>query len=122
MARAWLLLLALAALSGLVAVSMWATQQQSIAPAIQDLLANPGDGNNPWFWATLADAYFGFLWFWAWVAYRERSAAARALWLLLILALGNMAMAAYMLLVLWRLPPGATARDVLLRAEDRGRA
>jgi hypothetical protein len=53
-----------------------------------------------WFRATLADAYCGFLFFWLWVAWREQSAARSALWFLLIMALGNLAMAGYVLLQL----------------------
>lgn len=101
--------------AALVAVSVWATGHQSIAPAIQSLLQEPAAGNNPWFIATLFDAYFGFLWFWLWVAYREPGGTARLLWLLAILLLGNMAMAAYVLLSLWRLPAGAGIDDLLRR-------
>jgi len=39
----------------------------------------------------------------------------RAAWLLLILGLGNIAMAAYMLLALRKLPAGAPAQALLLR-------
>lgn len=115
MIRRALLLWALVVLTGLVGVSVWATNLVSIMPAMQDLFEHPGAGNNPWFIATLFDAYFGFLWFWLWIASRERSAIARIAWLPLVLLLGNIAMAGYMLKVLWGLPPGATARDVLLR-------
>jgi len=106
---------ALAALLGLVGVSIWASGHQSIAVAINDLIINPAGGNNPWLVATLFDAYFGFLWFWLWVAYKERGWLARGAWLLLILLLGNMAMAAYMLIQLLRLPSGATVEQLLLR-------
>lgn len=107
--------LALASLLGLIAVSVWASGLQSIVPAIRELLTQPSAGNNPWFIATLADAYFGFLWFWLWVAYKEVRWSARLIWLLLILGLGNMAMAAYALLVLLRLPRGSSVEDFLLR-------
>lgn len=107
--------LAAAALLGLTAVSVWASSLQSIVPAIRDLLARPAAGSNPWFIATLADAYFGFLWFWLWVAYKEVRWTGRLVWLLLILCLGNMAMAAYALLSLWRLPKGSGVEDFLLR-------
>lgn len=112
-----LTVLALAALVALVGVSVWATQQQAIGAAIGNLVDQPRAGNNPWFIATLFDTYFGFLWFYAWVAYRERSGFTRLLWLPLILLLGNLAMASYMLIVLWRLPPDADARAVLLRPD-----
>lgn len=106
---------ALLVLFALVAVSVWASKQVSIVPAIQELLAQPAAGYNPWFVATLFDAYFGFLWFWLWVAYKETTPTARLLWLLLILALGNMAMAAYVLLQLRKLPPDAGVESLLLR-------
>lgn len=112
-----LALLSFTALAALIGVSIWATDKMSIAPAIADLVNNPGAGNNPWFVATVTDAYFGFLWFWAWIAYKETSNLARAAWLVLVLALGNMAMAAYMLLQLRKLPPGAGAEALLLRAK-----
>ena len=35
--------------------------------------------------------------------------------LLLILAMGNMAMAAYMLIQIWKLPKGGRIEDLLLR-------
>lgn len=107
--------LASVALLSLIAVSVWASGLQGIVPAIQGLLAQPEAGSNPWFIATLADAYFGFLWFWLWVAYREVRWTSRLGWLVLILGLGNMAMAAYALLTLIRLPRGAGIEQFLLR-------
>lgn len=97
------------ALASLVAVSVWASLQVDVTVTIRDLLVQPAAGNNPWLIATLFDAYFGFLWFWLWIVLREPGWAARGVWLSLILVLGNMAMAAYMLLALRRLPPGAPA-------------
>ncbi|HEY1726281.1 MAG TPA: DUF1475 family protein [Steroidobacteraceae bacterium] len=70
---------------------------------------------HPWFIATLFDCYFAFLTFYLWVAYRERAWSARILWLIAILALGNIAMASYMLRLLWRLPPDAPMARLLLR-------
>ncbi len=70
---------------------------------------------HPWFIATLVDTYLAFFTFWLWVAYKERSNVARAVWLLLIFALGNIAMAAYMLIQLWRLPRNARIETLLLR-------
>lgn len=108
-------LFALTALAALIGVSIWATGHISIVPAINDLMTQPSAGHNPWFVATLVDAYFGFLWFWAWVAYKERSWSSRLVWLVLILTLGNMAMAAYILIQLFRLPANAKIEDLLLR-------
>lgn len=110
---------ALVALLALIGISIWATGHQSVVVAINDLIANPAGSNNPWLVASLFDAYFGFLWFWLWVAYKERSWLARGVWLLLILLLGNIAMAAYMLIQLWRLPSGATVEQLLLRRTSR---
>jgi len=104
---------ALTALFALIGVSIWATGHQSISPALRELAASPA--GNPWFIATLFDAYFGFLWFWLWVAYKETSWLARIVWLALILTLGNIAMASYMLIQLFRLSAGAKIEDLLLR-------
>lgn len=73
-------------------------------------------GAHPWFLATLTDTYLAFFTYWLWVAYKETSNLARLVWLLLIFALGNMAMASYALIQLYRLPAGAPIEDFLLRA------
>ena len=112
-------LFAVVAFASLVGASIWATGHQSIVPAIDDLIANPATGNNPWFVATLFDTYFGFLWFWLWIAYKESSNLSRAIWLVLVLATGNMAMAVYALIQLAKLPPKATIEDFLLRRRPR---
>jgi hypothetical protein len=70
---------------------------------------------DPWFIATLLDAYFGFLTFYGWVYYKERNATARVGWLLAILLGGNAAMSSYLLLQLKRLPDDAGFEDLLLR-------
>lgn len=70
---------------------------------------------HPWFIATLFDTYFAFLTFWCWVAYKERSWISRLLWLAAILLLGNIAMAIYMLIQLFRLPVSAGLDRLLLR-------
>jgi hypothetical protein len=61
--------------------------------------------NNPWAWATLYDAYFGFLTFFCWVAWRERSIATKIIWFILIMLLGNIAMSFFVLLQLFSLKP-----------------
>lgn len=113
--KASVALFAVMVLAALIGVSIWATGHQSIAVAIADLIASPAGGNNPWMVATLFDAYFGFIWFWLWVAYKETGWPARLIWLLLILLMGNMAMASYVLIALWRLPAGASVEQLLLR-------
>lgn len=58
---------------------------------------------NPWAWATLYDAYFGFLTFFCWVAWRERSLGLTLVWFALIMGLGNIAMSLYVLVQLFSL-------------------
>ncbi|MDH3253976.1 MAG: DUF1475 domain-containing protein [Acidobacteriota bacterium] len=70
---------------------------------------------DPWFRATLADAYFGFLAVYLWIAYKERTWGRRILWFVLLVTLGNIAIAVYVLLQLFRLPASATMDDLLLR-------
>jgi hypothetical protein len=70
-----------------------------------------------WTYATLADAYFGFLTFYAWVFYKERGSLARAGWFVAIMLLGNFAMATYVLGQLARLRPGEPVATLLLRRE-----
>jgi hypothetical protein len=82
-------------------VAMWETPHAVVA--------------HPWFIATMFDTYFAFLTFYCWLAYKETSALARGLWLLGILLLGNIAMASYMLIQLFRLPANARIEDLLLR-------
>lgn len=89
----------------------WAT---SILPFYE---TPQGVVTHPWFIATLVDTYLAFFTYWLWVAYKERSVVASAIWLVLIFALGNIAMAGYALIQLFRLPPGATVEDFLLRRQ-----
>ncbi len=70
---------------------------------------------HPWFIATLFDCYFAFLAFWLWLAWRERTWVARLSWLGAILLTGNIAMAAYVLYRLTRIPPGGGVPALLMR-------
>lgn len=70
---------------------------------------------HPWFIATLFDTYFGFFTFYLWLAYKETSTVARVVWFLAIMLLGNIAMATYMLVQLFRVPADARLEVVLLR-------
>ncbi|WP_293372694.1 DUF1475 family protein [Nevskia sp.] len=108
-------LFAALAFAALIGASIWATGHQGIFTAIKDVVANPAAGNNPWFVATLFDTYFAFLWFWLWIAYKETSWLSRGLWLIAVLVTGNMAMAVYALIQLYKLPADATIEDFLLR-------
>jgi hypothetical protein len=96
----------------MVGMTMWVSLHKSI-------LLSPDEfswAHSPWAVATLFDAYFGFLTFYAWVFYKETSWAARLAWFVLIMGLGNMAMASYVLIQLFRLRPEQSASDILLRS------
>lgn len=93
----------------ILGVTTWASLQLPLWETPREVVLHP------WFIATLTDTYLAFLTFWVWVAYKESSSLARLVWLLLILLTGNMAMAAYVLIQLWRLPAGAGAEQLLLR-------
>lgn len=96
-------------LISMLAVTSWA----SMICALWDI---PGSvGGHPWFIATLFDTYWAFLTFYCWVAYKERTWLARVGWLVGILLLGNIAMAAYMLIELFRARSNARVEDILLR-------
>lgn len=96
-------------LLAMLAVTSWASSIVALWKTPSEVVSHP------WFIATLFDAYFGFITFWLWVAYKETSVAARILWLVLILLLGNIAMAIYMLIKLFKLPANATMAQLLLR-------
>jgi len=58
---------------------------------------------DPWFIATLVDAYFAFLTIYFFICYREKSVAKRVFWFVAIMALGNIAIAIYFLIALFKL-------------------
>lgn len=70
---------------------------------------------NPWAVATLYDAYAGFVTFFVWVVYKERAAGGRILWFVLIMCLGNIAVSAYVLRELFRLPESEKVESILWR-------
>lgn len=96
-------------LAAMIGVTGWAGSQRNLFEAGGELL------RNPWGVATLFDAYFGFLTFFLWVAYKERSILARVVWFVLIMALGNIAMAVYVLLQLFRIPANGSVEQLLRR-------
>jgi predicted permease len=92
---------------------LWVTSWASMHVALWEIPASVG--GHPWFIATLFDAYWGFLTFYCWVVYKERGWVSRVLWLIAILLLGNIAMAVYLLIQLFRVPATANIEEVLLR-------
>lgn len=74
---------------------------------------------HPWFIATLFDTYWAFLTFYIWVFFKQTAWLARAAWLVAILLLGNIAMAAYCLAVLCKVPANTPLSAVLTSRNDR---
>jgi hypothetical protein len=87
-------------LVSLFAVTTWATLRQPVWEW-SGLTRAPDNG---WAIATLLDAYYGFITFYVWVLWKERRWGPRIGWFVAIMALGNMAMSAYVLLQLRKLP------------------
>ena len=82
----------------MLAVTTWATLEENVLAGFFHVT------NYRWGWATLADAYFGFLTFYCWVAYREKTTRARIGWFVAIMTTGNMAMSVYILMQLRKGP------------------
>jgi hypothetical protein len=93
----------------LAAFTTWASTQQSLLD--WGGLTTPPD--NLWTIATLIDAYYGFLTFYVWVLWKETRTGPRIGWFIGIMLLGNMAMAAYVLLQLSRLKAGESMAVLL---------
>jgi hypothetical protein len=93
----------------MLAVTTWASRDTALFSIPREVYAHP------WFIATLFDAYWAFVCFYVWVAWKEQALAARVLWFIAIIALGNIAMAAYMLRELFRLPANGNLSDVFTR-------
>jgi hypothetical protein len=96
-------------LLSMLGVTTWAGNHTAIWAIPREVYGHP------WFVATLFDTYFAFLTFYVWLAYKETGLLAKLLWLVAILLLGNIAMAAYMLWKLSRLPSNAPLEALLLR-------
>lgn len=97
----------------MVGVTVRASLETSVFDVPQVVL------QDKWFQATLVDAYLGFLTFFVWVYFRESGWGSRTIWFVLIMSLGNMAMSAYVLWAVVRLPAGAGPRELLLGTSRR---
>lgn len=98
----------------IIASMLWVTTWASLHQALGDF-ARSATIRDPWVIATLFDAYWAFVSFYVWVAWKERSTGARLLWFVAIILLGNLAMAAYMLRELFRVPASGPLDPVLAR-------
>lgn len=99
-------------IASMIAVTSWAGSQQALGE-----FARSATFRDPWVIATLFDAYWAFITFYVWVAWKELSAGARVLWFVTIILLGNLAMAAYMLVQLFRVPVDGSLDDVFVRRQ-----
>jgi hypothetical protein len=97
-------------LASMLAVTSWASLQQSLGA-----FARSATFREPWVIATLFDAYWAFISFYVWVAWKEKSLPARLLWFVAIILLGNLAMAAYMLRELAGVPAAGPLAVVFTR-------
>lgn len=94
----WFLrILFLTVIASMLAVTGWASSQCALFAIPRDVFTHP------WFIATLFDAYWAFIAFYVWVAWKEQSTTARILWFVAIILWGNLAMATYMLIELFRI-------------------
>jgi hypothetical protein len=105
----------------IIAVMFFVTTQATLHQALWEWGGLTHEPDRWWTIATLADAYCGFLTFYAWVFYKETSLPSRLAWFVAIMALGNFAMAGYVLLQLGRLRPGEPLERLLLRAPSTAR-
>ncbi len=96
-------------LVAMLAVTAWASSAVALWNTPREV------ATHPWFIATLFDTYFAFLTFWIWLAWKEPTWPRRLGWLAAILLLGNIAMATYVLIQLFRLPKTATLEHLIAR-------
>jgi hypothetical protein len=101
-----------AVIASMLGVTGWAGSHQSLGA-----FAHSATFRDPWVIATLCDAYWAFITFFVWVAWKEQSFLARVLWFVAILLLGNMAMAAYMLVQLCGVPAAGPLGEVFTRRQ-----
>lgn len=102
----------LVVLASMLAVTSWASYRCPLFAVPREVYGHP------WFIATMADTYWGFLTFYVWVVYKQTSWVARGAWLVAILLLGNIAMSLYCLAELWGADPAAGLAPVLTTRRD----
>ncbi len=94
----WFLrILFLTVIVSMLAITGWASSQCALFAIPREVFTHP------WFIATLFDAYWAFIAFYVWVAWKEQTLAARVLWFVAIILLGNLSMATYLLIELFRI-------------------
>jgi len=93
---------------GILGGTVEATLDRGVWTALRDLWPDP------WFRATLYDAYFAFTTICVWVGFKEHKLFARVLWWVLIMVFGNLAISSYMLIQLFRLKPNEPVSHIFL--------
>lgn len=101
-----------AILLAMLAGTTWASLAQPLWDWGGLAATNP---HRHWTFATLLDAYCGFITFYAWVFYKERSLLGKLVWFVLIMLFGNITMSIYVLRELGRLRRGERIERLLLR-------
>jgi hypothetical protein len=96
---------------------LWVTIWASLHVSLFDIPSSVA--SHPWFIATLFDTYWAFVTFYLWLAYKETAWISRGLWFVAIMLLGNIAMALYCLILLWRAPHHASVEQVFRRDDHR---
>lgn len=102
----------LVVLASMLGVTTWASLQCPLFAVPHEVFTHP------WFIATMADAYWGFVTFFAWVCYKQVSWPARTAWFVAIMLLGNIAMSCYCLAELFRTPPRTPLGELLARRRE----
>jgi hypothetical protein len=95
-------------ISGLL---LWASSHAAIWAIPQTV------SSHPWFVTTVVDAYFALAFIALWAGWRESQMLFKILWPTAIMALGNPAVAAYVLIRIAQLGRAATAEKLLTREE-----
>ena len=94
----------------MLCVTTWASLEVSVFAIPRSV------GGHPWFIATLFDTYWAFFTFYLWLAYKEIAWFSRVLWFIAVALLGNIAMALYCLIQLWRVSANTPIERVILRS------
>mmetsp|Transcript_42649 Transcript_42649/g.100204 ORF Transcript_42649/g.100204 Transcript_42649/m.100204 type:complete len:153 (-) Transcript_42649:1133-1591(-) len=69
----------------------------------------------PWMKATLVDFYFNVFVLICWIVYKEESLLGKIVWPVLLVCFGAAATCLYVVVQLFKLNPGCSMKDVLLR-------
>lgn len=101
-------------LATMLGVTSWASLHQALGDFVRGPVMR-----DPWVIATLFDAYWAFIAFFVWVAWKEQSLGARVLWFIALIALGNIAIAAYMLDELFSVSAGEPSDAALQKVFAR---